>query len=173
MATLLRHGKADYRTDTLLPEAVQAVREVAKTLQGRGFKRILASPSGRAQGTAIVLAEVLGIAVVGVVPRLAEIPLDEPQELAELFARFSAQNEPGGPAAPKAAFAHAPTRERLEKTSYELLSWVQSLGDDVLVVTHGITLTGLKLAKAGKRNWNPAAWEGNGFPNLGILEIKG
>ncbi len=60
---LIRHGKPDYATDTLLPEGKEQARMCAERMKLCGVDRIYASSMGRAQETAAPLAEALGMPV--------------------------------------------------------------------------------------------------------------
>lgn len=168
MITVVRHGVANYVSGGLTPAGAKAVESFALTLTEKGYRRIISSPVQRAEETARIIGQTLGIQA-RTDERLREIDIEGPG-VGELFAAFSRESVPGGPAAPRAAFAYEPTRKQLEHDSYKLLAWLRTLGN-VLVVTHGVNLTGLKLAMAGKRNWGPEDWRGNGFNNLETLEI--
>ena len=60
---IIRHGKPDYATDTLLEEGWAQARLVAKRLATGGIDEIHASPMGRARQTAQPLAEALNLPV--------------------------------------------------------------------------------------------------------------
>ena len=60
---LVRHGKPDYETDTLLPEGREQARQTAGRLSRYGISAIYSSPMGRAKETAQPLADMLGLPV--------------------------------------------------------------------------------------------------------------
>ncbi len=60
---IIRHGKPDYETDTLLPEGWEQAELVAKRLMHLPIDRIYASPMGRAQETAQPLSRATGIPI--------------------------------------------------------------------------------------------------------------
>ena len=60
---LIRHGKPDYTTDTLLPVGQEQARLCAERMKLSGVDRVYSSPMGRAKETAAPLAEALGLEV--------------------------------------------------------------------------------------------------------------
>ena len=60
---IIRHGKPDYKTNTLLPEGKAQAELAAKRLSKRKFKAIYSSPYGRAVETARPLSEKLGLSI--------------------------------------------------------------------------------------------------------------
>jgi len=60
---IVRHGKPDYATDTLLEEGWTQARAVANRLRISGMDEIFASPMGRARETAEPLAALLNLPV--------------------------------------------------------------------------------------------------------------
>ena len=60
---LVRHGKPDYTTDTLLPEGWEQARRVSNRLAASGLDAIYSSPMGRARETAQPTAERLGLPI--------------------------------------------------------------------------------------------------------------
>ena len=60
---LIRHGKPDYETDTLLPEGLKQAELVSERLVKSGLDEIYSSPMGRARETAAPTAEKLGLPV--------------------------------------------------------------------------------------------------------------
>lgn len=61
---IVRHGRPDYATDSLLPDGREQAEAVAVRLASAGIDEIHASPLGRAQETARPLADMLGLPVV-------------------------------------------------------------------------------------------------------------
>lgn len=61
---LIRHGKPDYATDSLLPEGVEQAKLCAKRLLVSGVDEIHSSPMGRAQETAQPTAELTGLPII-------------------------------------------------------------------------------------------------------------
>ena len=61
---LIRHGKPDYVTDTLLEEGWEQARLAAERLVKGGIDEIHSSPMGRAQQTAQPTAEKLGLPII-------------------------------------------------------------------------------------------------------------
>lgn len=61
---LIRHGKPDYVTDTLLEEGWEQARLAAERLAKGGIDEIHSSPMGRARQTAQPTAEKLGLPVI-------------------------------------------------------------------------------------------------------------
>ncbi|MBQ7650271.1 MAG: histidine phosphatase family protein [Victivallales bacterium] len=61
---IIRHGKPDYATDSLLPEGWEQARAVAKRLKASGIDEIHASPMGRAQETAQPTSELLNLPII-------------------------------------------------------------------------------------------------------------
>lgn len=157
MAVVIRHGRWDYRDDRLLPEGREEA--IARAEEFAGFRRVICSPKGRSQET----AQALGYAQFAVDPRVEEFFPEDDVEFAALVSTGVLQL--------KAVFQIERLRNVLEERSYILLSRIRSLGDDVLIVSHKITMCGLKLALSGKRNWVSEDFEGNTFHNLESLEI--
>ena len=60
---IIRHGKPDYETDSLLPEGKHQAEQVSLRFLRSGLDRIYSSPMGRAQETAAPTAEKLGLPV--------------------------------------------------------------------------------------------------------------
>ena len=60
---IIRHGRPDYATDTLLPDGIEQAKLAAKRLSSVPIDAIYASPMGRAQETAQALSEVTGLPV--------------------------------------------------------------------------------------------------------------
>ena len=61
---LIRHGKPDYNTDTLLPEGREQAELVARRLERSGIDEIHSSPMERALETAAPLAKKLSMPVI-------------------------------------------------------------------------------------------------------------
>lgn len=61
---IIRHGRPDYKTDTLLPEGIEQAELVGKRLNSVGIDRIFSSPMGRAIETAQPLSRMSGLPVV-------------------------------------------------------------------------------------------------------------
>ena len=60
---IVRHGKPDYKTNTLLPEGIEQAELAAKRLSKREFKAVYSSPYGRAIETAQPLAAKTGLPI--------------------------------------------------------------------------------------------------------------
>ena len=60
---IVRHGKPDYATDTLLDEGWKQAEAVGRRLCKKGLDRIFASPMGRAQQTAMPAARLTGLEI--------------------------------------------------------------------------------------------------------------
>jgi len=61
---LVRHGKPDYVTDTLLPEGVEQAKKCAVRMKISGVDKIYSSTMGRAMQTAAPTAEAVGLPVI-------------------------------------------------------------------------------------------------------------
>ncbi|MBR2460384.1 MAG: histidine phosphatase family protein [Clostridia bacterium] len=58
---LIRHGKPDYTTDSLLPQGVLQAEAVGKRLAASGINKVFSSPMGRARQTAEPTCRLLGL----------------------------------------------------------------------------------------------------------------
>ena len=150
---LIRHGLTDWnlagrlqgRTDIPLNDiGREQAREVGRELQGAGWSLFLASPLGRAQETAALIAQEAGAEVGPPVPELIERsfgPL-EGRILAEVSDEESAAAQP----------ELEPIEQILRRAIPALLRLtVKYAGQKIAVVSHGATMRVIRDALTGTK----------------------
>ena len=150
---LVRHGQTDWnlegrlqgRTDIPLNDTGRAqARALGKSLRGAGWDVVLASPLGRAQETATLIAAELGAQTGAAVPELTERAFGPMEGLimAEVSEAEAAK-----------MLSELETREAiLIRALPALLSLSQQhAGRNLMVVSHGATMRNVRDALAGHK----------------------
>jgi broad specificity phosphatase PhoE len=150
----LRHGETDWNKQILAQGQVEIplnqtgleqARQAAQTLRGRGIERIYTSPLSRAQRTAQIVAEALGVPV-AIEPELIEAAFGEQegQPMAEWFQGWVDER-----ATPVRGESFADLRQRVVRAVNRCVS-----ADDapVLLVAHGGFMRALRAEMGLERN---------------------
>lgn len=146
MIIIMRHGPWDHQNDCLKRE-------------GWNEARVIVSPKNRCRES----ARALGFDSFEISHQLSELFPDEDVEFSRLSKEISAF---------EALFSRQGWRRIFEEKIYSLFSWILSLKDNILIITHGEVLCGLSLALEGKRNWRESEWKNHLFRPFGFLVIS-
>lgn len=156
MIIIMRHGPWDHQNDCLKNEGWEEAKEVAENLPA--VKKIIVSPKNRCQETAFAL----GFTKFEIDQKLNEMFPDEVIEFRRLSKEIGAF---------EALFSKQGWRKVFEEKIFSLLSWIFSLKNNTLLITHGEVLCGLSLASEGKRNWKELEWKNHLFRPFAFLEV--
>lgn len=183
---IMRHGNWNYKDDKILEEEwTRASQEVRPVLEEEGFKPniVLSSDVNRA----IETAKALGFRY-PIVPEKS-LAFEEGCPLQEFYPRnerdlIKQKREQLEVDLVGAIFAIDRLRRELERRSRLLLAFISeeiyrgSFGSTLLnfqnplIVTHGVTLTGLCLTSKRKKNWNSESYKGNRFRPFEMLILR-
>lgn len=162
MIYLLRHGQTEFNrelrfqghldsplTDLGLAQAGAMGRRLAALISDPLDWRIIASPLGRAQATARIVADALNVPEVETDPRLIEITVGR------WDGRLRAEVEQeAGPSFSASGWSFSsPDGETYESTAARTRDWLESLPSEdkrrIIAVSHGVTTRVLRSVYAG------------------------
>lgn len=164
MPTLVRHWRVkDYIKEEPAEGEEERAKEVARALPRA--RLVLYSNTVRAKQTAAVIAAAQGGVAITVDPRFGEI-LDLSDPEFKVIHEQAKRELPSADAGIAAVCRYRPFLQELEEASQELLSSLRNMGDDVIVVTHNVTMLGIWLHMNGRqftadswREYNPSQLE--------------
>ncbi len=162
MIYLLRHGQTEFNlegrfqghldsplTDLGVAQASAMGRRVATLIPQPEDWRIIASPLGRAQATARIVADALTITAIETDPRLIEITVGR----WDGRLRAEVEQEAGPSFAASGWDFRSPDGETFDSTAARTRDWLESLPPDaerrIIAVSHGVTSRVLRGVYAG------------------------